>query len=192
MNPADALRKARQAGITITLVEDGDLSLQAAEEPPADVIKALRQHKSEIVELLRKPAAATSMPQIVKQESYGSAGVPECYRSTWEALQFQCPAEIPEPQWRQALDDAARFFGEWGGLAVLFGWKLGDIFDYPSKDTSGLIWWLRGRETVALGPEHCIVERPGGPAFDRITRQDWVRQFVGSANLVDFPGRTSR
>jgi hypothetical protein len=128
----------------------------------------------------------------VKQEPYGSAGVPACYCSAWEVLQCQCPADIPEPQWRQAVDDAARFFGEWGGLAALFGWTPGDIFDCPSKDKSGLIWWLRGRKTVALGPEHCIVERPGGPAFDRITHQDWVWRFVGLPNLVHFPEKISR
>jgi hypothetical protein len=52
MNASLALRKARVAGVEVSL--DGDsLLLQAASEPPADVLKALARHKGEILLLLR-------------------------------------------------------------------------------------------------------------------------------------------
>lgn len=53
MSAADALKGARAAGLE--LMVDGDaLALSAASAPPAAVLDALRQHKTEIIALLRR------------------------------------------------------------------------------------------------------------------------------------------
>jgi hypothetical protein len=55
MNGLVALTMARDAGVEVVL--DGhDLSLNAALEPPAEVIEALVRHKSEVVALLQPGA----------------------------------------------------------------------------------------------------------------------------------------
>lgn len=42
--------------------------------------------------------------------------VPECCLDGWVRLQCQQPANVTEARWRQAIDDAGRFFDQWGGL----------------------------------------------------------------------------
>jgi hypothetical protein len=104
--------------------------------------------------------------------------VPEPYRDAWAQLKVQKPATVTEMQWRQAIEVAARFFDQWGKLAADFGWMPGDLFDIPTDDgCSGLLWWIAGRTVTVLGPEHAAT---GEPAFDRITRKDWVNDYAQS------------
>jgi hypothetical protein len=120
-----------------------------------------RQHDPDPVELDERKGVA-------------SDSVPERYLDAWARLQCQRPEGIPEPQWRQAINDAGRFLDQWGKLAVEFGWSAGNLFDVPRDGRMGLVWWLLGRTVTALGPEHAGC---GTPAYDRITRQDWVNPY---------------
>jgi hypothetical protein len=52
MSAAEALKAARAADIKLA-IEGNDLLLEAASEPPAVVLDALRQHKAEVVAMLR-------------------------------------------------------------------------------------------------------------------------------------------
>jgi hypothetical protein len=116
------------------------------------------------------------------QERIGMAAgsVPERYLDAWARLQVRQPATVTETQWRQAIESAARFFGQWGKLAADFGWMPGDIFDIPTSDgCSGLIWWTAGRTVTALGPEHATA---GEPVFDRITGKDWASSYAQGAS----------
>lgn len=53
MSAVEALRLAHAAGIKLS-VDENDLVLEAPSEPPSDILDTLRQHKTGIVELLRR------------------------------------------------------------------------------------------------------------------------------------------
>jgi hypothetical protein len=91
-----------------------------------------------------------------------------------------------------------------GKRADSFGWSPGDLFDMPGDGAMGLVWWLKGRTVTALGPEHAGV---GQPAYDRVTRRDWVNPYARPVRPVSlspilerqrdimrrlFPGRLDR
>jgi hypothetical protein len=80
-----------------------------------------------------------------------------------------------DAKWRQAIDDAGRFLDQWGSMTAEFQWSPGDLFDVPRDGRSGLAWWLQGKTVSALGPEHAGV---GQPAYDRVTRREWVNPYV--------------
>jgi hypothetical protein len=88
---------------------------------------------------------------------------------------------VKEQTWRQAIDDAGRFLAQWGKLAESFNWEPGDLLDCPRDGAMGLAWWLKGRTVTALGPEHAGV---GQPAYDRVTRREWVNPTYGQSGPV--------
>ena len=53
MSAAEALRLAHAAGVKLS-VEKDDLLLDAPSEPPSAVLQMLRQHKTGVLELLRR------------------------------------------------------------------------------------------------------------------------------------------
>ncbi|EYD75385.1 hypothetical protein Rumeso_03032 [Rubellimicrobium mesophilum DSM 19309] len=59
MSAALALKAAREAGLQLQ-VEGEDLILEAAAPPPAPVLERLRQHKAEVIGLLRREAGTWS------------------------------------------------------------------------------------------------------------------------------------
>jgi hypothetical protein len=63
MSPAEALRAAHTAGITVTLDHDGIL-LEAAAAPPKGLLDALVRHKFAIVALLKQLGRADLNPTI--------------------------------------------------------------------------------------------------------------------------------
>jgi hypothetical protein len=104
-----------------------------------------------------------------------SDSVPERYLDAWARFQLQCPGDVTEQAWRRAIDDAGRFLAQWDKLADSFGWLPGDLFDVPHDCAMGLAWWVKGRAVTALGPEHACV---GQPAYDRVTRREWVNPYA--------------
>jgi hypothetical protein len=44
--------------------------------------------------------------------------VPKRYLAAWGQFQCQCPDGVTEEAWRQAIDDAGKFFHQWGKLAT--------------------------------------------------------------------------
>jgi hypothetical protein len=164
MSAAALLEQARNAGISFT-VANGELGLEAVDEPPADLVEAIVRQKTEIIALL----AGNDAPS----EPIPTA--PERYRNAWARFQLRRPAGVTEQAWRQALNDAGRFLAQWGKLADTFGWSPGDLFDVPRDGAMGLVWWLKGRTVTALGPEHAGV---GQPAYDRVTRREWVNPYA--------------
>jgi hypothetical protein len=75
---------------------------------------------------------------------------------------------------RDGVRRSGPFLDQWGKLADSFGWTPGDLFDVPCDGAMGLAWWLKGRAVTALGPEHACV---GQPAYDRVTRREWVNPY---------------
>jgi hypothetical protein len=124
MTVTGLIEQATAAGIR--LVPDGDtLRLRTRQDPPADLIEALRAHKPEILAALRQP------------------GFAECL-SRLRAMPY--PAEIDVDRWALFLADAAAFLSLWGPQAERTGWRASDLFAVPG----GLCWTLEGREVVAL------------------------------------------
>src|SRR3954470_20760808 len=112
MNARETLSAAAQHGVHITLDGD-DLTMEAAEGPPAEVVASIKQNKAEIVTLLRAPALRHP-PRITANPSFGFDGVPERYRAAWEALLSQCPPRVDPFAWWAAAFDAALLFDDWG------------------------------------------------------------------------------
>jgi len=78
-----ALDAANAAGVTITL--DGDnLALRAKSEPPAPVLLALRTHKAEIVEILRR--GTPPRPQLGLACCQCGKSITEALPTTWGGL----------------------------------------------------------------------------------------------------------
>jgi hypothetical protein len=124
MTVSGLIEQATAAGIR--LVPDGDtLRLRTRQDPPADLIEALRAHKPEILAALRQP------------------GFDECL-SRLRAMPY--PADIEVDRWALFLADAAAFLSLWGPQAERTGWRASDLFAVPG----GLCWALEGREVVAL------------------------------------------
>jgi len=167
MSASALLKKARQAGISFT-VADSKLRLEADDEPPADLVEEIIRQKTEIIALITKDA-------LEERKGLATDSALERYLDAWARFQLQCPGGVTEQAWRQAIDDAGRFLAQWGKLADSFGWSPGDLFDVPRDGAMGLAWWLTGRAVTALGPEHAGV---GEPAYDRITRRDWVNPYA--------------
>jgi hypothetical protein len=120
------------------------------------------------------PASAVSADEIEERKGMAMESVPDRYLDAWARFQLQCPGGISEERWRQVVADARRFLDQWGKLADSFGWSPGDLFDVPRDGATGLVWWLKGRTVSTLGPEHACV---GQPAYDRVTRTDWVNPY---------------
>src|ERR1700719_1396017 len=118
--------------------------------------------------------------------------VPKRYLAACGQFQCQCPGGVTEHAWRQAIDDAGRFFDQWGSMAAEFQWSPGDLFDVPRDGAMGLVWWLKSRTVTALGPEHAGV---GQPAYDRVARREWVNPYArpGPASLpLADPGASAK
>ena len=142
MNAAEVLRYARGAGVSVRF--DGDrLRVGAAGPAPEAVIVALRQHKDEIIELLRPPTA---------------------FAGVFAALERGAPAYIEDARWWQACEDGRKFLATWGDRAVELGWSPRELFGlhsppsnpHPSYarlsryDETGLIGLLDGKVVTAL------------------------------------------
>jgi hypothetical protein len=129
MSASALLKKARQAGISFT-VADSKLRLEADDEPPAELVEAIIRQKTEIIALISKDA-------LEERNGMASDSVPERYLDAWGQFQCQCPGGVTEQAWRQAIDDAGKFFDQCGSLAVEFGWTPGDLFDVALDDAAG-------------------------------------------------------
>jgi hypothetical protein len=158
----------------------GNLALKSAARPPDDLLARIKAHKKNIIAILKQEAAVTAPPEpddagIEERIGMAADSVPEPYLDAWTQLQVQKPFAASDAGWRQVIDDAGRFLDQWGNMAAELQWTAGDLFDVPRLDGAcGLVWWLKGRTVSALGPEHAYV---GEPAYDRVTRREWVNPY---------------
>jgi hypothetical protein len=189
MNVArDLLDDLATIGATVEPAGDRLILHAGSTAIPARLVSRVREAKAELVALLTEsthvaPSESIKPDPLARRvhRSIGPIGlmkamdsVPKRYLAAWGQFQCQCPASVTEQAWRQAIDDAGRFLDQWGSLAVEFGWSPGDLFDVPRDGAMGLAWWLKGRAVTALGPEHACV---GQPAYDRVTRREWVNPY---------------
>jgi hypothetical protein len=82
---------------------------------------------------------------------------PEPYARCVAELQRGCPDNVPLDRWRLCLEDAAKFFAQWGRQAQRLGWSSQDLFGLHAQaplarhDVMGLVWSLRGEPVTNLG-----------------------------------------
>jgi hypothetical protein len=189
MSAVQAIKVARAAGIELS-VDGNGLLIDAASEPPVSVIEELRQHKLEIVKLLRSEGRLPEMPGSPER------GRPECReagvcdlpqqttgdRSTdsfalaLATIRRCCPAYVDEADWQQMIADAEVFVATWGHKAETLGWSVDDLFGlhepparpHPSYrrlsryDCTGLIWLLQGRPVIALTETEATIHATSG------------------------------
>src|SRR4051794_39554219 len=85
-----------------------------------------------------------------------TGGVPAAYATAFAAMQMGCPSGVPEPRWRQAVNDAALFLKQWGEMAERLGWTADNLFGlHPTVplsrvDAMGLVWLLKGQRVTTL------------------------------------------
>jgi hypothetical protein len=170
------------------VIEQGRVRLLCRDPLPAELIEAARAHKDQLRALLEarrdrleERAAILEFDEglprakaetIAHQETAAAfyddmetlrtAAGP--YSSALRTLGVQCPDDVPEVRWQQAIADATAFISEWGAQAHAFRWSEHELFglhpvpERPAAsyrrlsryDETGLIWLLRGRPVVAL------------------------------------------
>ena len=172
MSAAEVLRAARAVGVSVTL-EDDDLVLEAEREPPADVLDGLAQHKTAVLELLRR---ATCNRRAVFLRV--APGVPAEWGEGLAALHLADPLEgFTLASWRQLLNDAGRFVDRWGSEAARLGWTALDLFGVHQVapavryDAMGLMPLIRGGEVVALDATRATIRMPAGGLLTYLRRQ---------------------
>jgi hypothetical protein len=177
MSAVQAIKAARAAGIELS-VDGNSLLIDAASEPPVSVIEELLRHKLDIVGVLRSEGRLPEIPESPEADrrdrrEAGGCDLPQQttgdrrtdpFASALAALCGCCPAYVDEADWRQAIEDAHRFFTTWGGKAEALGWSARDLFGlhapparpHPSYrrlsrlDRTGLLWLLRARPVIVL------------------------------------------
>ena len=76
--------------------------------------------------------------------------VPKRYLAAWGQFQCQCPEDVTEQDWRQAIDDAGRFLAQRGRLADRFGWTPGDLIRCAARWCHGACVVVERQETMTL------------------------------------------
>ena len=115
-----ALNAAKAAGVSVKL-NGGKLSLKASGPPPEAVVAALKNHKAEIVALLKaEQAAFDERAAIIEFDG----GAPRAWAEALARLDPVCPpGDISPARWLQFIDDCGRFLDDgWAARAAALGW----------------------------------------------------------------------
>jgi hypothetical protein len=182
------IKEAADCGVRVSL-NGASLALKAVTKPSDELLAKLREHKAEIVALLRQEAGiARPEPDetaLEERKTMSIGSVPEPYLDSWGRMQCQVPIGVSDEDYRVAVDDAGRFLDRWGSLAVESEWTPGDLFDVPRDGSlGGVVWFLNGEAVRALDPEHATTE--SGRTFIRLPAQS-VRATVSSPQPKSAP-----
>ena len=97
--------------------------------------------------------------------------IPRIFADEFARLQQWCPSGVPEPRWRQFINDGGAFLDRRSGEALALGWKSSDLFGLDPVapmaryDRMGLLWLLKGRAVSALNAAEATIT--GGQVFRR-------------------------
>ena len=166
----DLLREIAEAGGAIRL--EGDMLRLSAPEPLPDELRArLRQHKRELMVLLRSPAepaddAASETPAVVD----GAAGLPEELAAAVRALLAAEGADgVPSGHWPRVRRDARQLVERgWLRRALALGWTAADLFGCDRRapwyrlDRAGLVLLIGGYEVVEVSAHDAALGTPTG------------------------------
>lgn len=162
---------------------DGDdLYLDGDSEPPAALVAQLRQHKAQLLDIVRR-GETTVDPD----------GIPPAWAAGFARLDPDAPpANFPSRRWAQLVDDIGAFLDS--GFAVqaaALGWTALDLFGcddcqpHARIDQAGLLILLHGDRIIALTADSVTIEtatgarqtfrKPGGSAHGRVLIWDCPR-----------------
>jgi hypothetical protein len=167
MNSTRLLDACRAAGLSLQL--DGpDLFIEAERDPPSDLIAELRQHKAEVIALLRAepPDDIEERASIVEYDG----NIPRLWAEGFARLDpDRPPGDLPPRRWQRFVDDVGLFLnGDFVEQAASLGWGPSDLFrcdrDRPFAriDQAGLLWLLNGDRLVALTAHTALIETATG------------------------------
>jgi hypothetical protein len=167
MNAAPLLEAVRHAGGTVT-VSGNKLRLSAPEPLPDQLLEELRQHRSEILDLLSR-----NEQLVPHRDRTDELKVPTPTIETWAEgiarLRTKLPPrDYPMSAWQQLLRDAERFLERWGPQAVALGWQDWELFGccrfapWGRIEGMGLVLLLRGNEVVALTDSEAVIRTVRG------------------------------
>jgi hypothetical protein len=98
MNAIAVLRETTESGVAISLMGE-NLALKAAVRPPAELLAKIREHKAEIVALLRQGA----VDELTKCSTLGPEALATGYASAGEpVLNVMNPEIEPRREWWNA------------------------------------------------------------------------------------------
>ena len=169
MTAAPLIEAVRRAGGTI-LIRGERLRLCAPTPLPDTLIADLRQHKAEILDLLR--VGWPGDPETQRPGASPARTVEtsvEGWRRGIERLgSMRPPPSYPERAWTELLADAERFLERWGMQAARLGWPAWELFGchrqapFGRIQGMGLVLLLRGRELVALTADEAVIRTATG------------------------------
>jgi hypothetical protein len=169
MTAAPLIDAVRRAGGTIVLRGER-LRLSAPTPLPDKLVADLRQHRFEILDLLRSGTAGEAGWQ---PRGGSPAPTTETSFATWkrglERLNsMQQPRSYPERAWSQLLTDVERFLERWGMQATRLNWPTWELFGCDRRapwqrlDAMGLVLLLRGKDVVALTDAEAVIRSASG------------------------------
>jgi hypothetical protein len=132
------IEDARAAGLSME-VDGGDLIVDADCDPPPELLAELREHKAELIALLKPPPkgiapasdnlsfadAADERAAIVEFE----VGVPRAWAQGFAALcTIPAPGGFSPERWQRIIDATGTFLDRWAADAIACGWSDIDVF----------------------------------------------------------------
>lgn len=155
MTAAPLLEAVQRAGGSIAVRGDR-LRLSAPQPLPEQLVAALREHKGEILELLRAPRQRRG-EEPRSSDTGSAADAHEVWSAGVARLAARPPPrDYPARAWEQLVGDAASFLGLWSVQAVALGWQGWELFGchrhapWGRIQGMGLVLLLRGQELAAL------------------------------------------
>jgi hypothetical protein len=137
--------------LSLDVVGD-DLVIETDRDPPAPLLAELRQHKSELVALLKEDQAERAA--IVE---YDGGMIPRAWAEGFAALcSMPTPTGFRPGRWHRIVDAAGVFIDRWAAEAARRGWTDLDVFgcnpDRPDArfDAMGLVLLLDRCEITSI------------------------------------------
>jgi hypothetical protein len=142
MTAPPILHEAACRGISITLQGD-KLKVASSEQPPAHFVEAIRQHRADIVDHLKRVDAKLIPPR-------------GWIDGVARLADMLTPARFPAARWTKVVADATRFLETWAANAHRLGWQDWELFrchrqaPWHRIQGLGLVLLLQGNTIVAL------------------------------------------
>lgn len=142
MSARALLEAAAAEGLTLG-VEGHSLIIETDRDPPAELLAKLRQHKGEILALLRPLPESADMPRNWTEGYAALAAMPP-------------PTGFSPERWERLVRAAGKFVARWGADAARLGWSTLDVFGAhqgaPASrfDAMGLVLLLNRCEVVGI------------------------------------------
>jgi hypothetical protein len=160
---AKVLERARQMGVKLE-ARAGRIAYDAPYAVlTTELAETLRQHKVEILELLRCEGRAFHDP------ANDPGARASWLRATIGTLsRCRVPRHWPAARWPQLVADAEAFCREWAQEAFLLGWPTWELFGCHRRapwgriQGMGLVLLLQGDEIAALTATEGVIRTPTG------------------------------